>query len=514
MAALVCHALAWTLVPVLIAANPPLDVIEGFAWGREWQWGYYKHPPLQAWLLEAVSYITGRSGLGYFGMSALASAATMYAVYRTGLLIVTPAKAVLAALLCEGILYFNVLACEFNPNVLQLVIWAWAGWAFAHAVCRRHLVYWLLLGVLLSLGFYAKYSIVLLCVSLASFLFYDNKARLRLVSRGPYTAALLFALLILPQLHWLAAHDFLPMSYAASRLTAANNIGERLLFPLMFMGAQVLDALPMLLLFFLLQPFRSFWKSTTVKRIFMPLRRLGETRPLPIQAIVETGEQRFKRALLLWLAFAPAVLSTVFSGLINQKIQDMWGMPYLSFVPLWLVSMMPDELDSTRLRRFGIGWGMVFGLALIAFPVVSLGHISVGRPVSRTQFPGQELSREAHRLWMERTGQPLEIVMGKTWIAGNATFHSTNFRNRPHTYLKGNFAYNPWLSEEDIRRKGALVLWEDGHELGPDAMADHGIVEGGPPLQLTVEGGWKPRSVRVRWAVIMPAPAVVSLSRK
>ena len=43
----------WTLLPGLSFSNAPLDVVENIGWGREWQWGYYKHPPLQAWLTEA-----------------------------------------------------------------------------------------------------------------------------------------------------------------------------------------------------------------------------------------------------------------------------------------------------------------------------------------------------------------------------------------------------------------------------------------------------------------------------
>ena len=42
----------WTLVPALTHHNLPLDVIEQTAWGAEWQLGYFKHPPMAAWLTE------------------------------------------------------------------------------------------------------------------------------------------------------------------------------------------------------------------------------------------------------------------------------------------------------------------------------------------------------------------------------------------------------------------------------------------------------------------------------
>ena len=46
------HATLWTMLPVLTQPNAPLDTLEMIYWGHEWQPGYYKHPPLPAWLAE------------------------------------------------------------------------------------------------------------------------------------------------------------------------------------------------------------------------------------------------------------------------------------------------------------------------------------------------------------------------------------------------------------------------------------------------------------------------------
>jgi hypothetical protein len=35
---------AWTLAPSLTHLVPPLDVVEGYMWGREWVIATYKHP--------------------------------------------------------------------------------------------------------------------------------------------------------------------------------------------------------------------------------------------------------------------------------------------------------------------------------------------------------------------------------------------------------------------------------------------------------------------------------------
>ena len=47
---------AWTLAPTLTHLVPPLDVVEGYMWGREWVIATYKHPALPSWVLEATPH--------------------------------------------------------------------------------------------------------------------------------------------------------------------------------------------------------------------------------------------------------------------------------------------------------------------------------------------------------------------------------------------------------------------------------------------------------------------------
>ena len=51
---LVLHAAVWTALPALLYPNLPLDLIEALTYGREWQLGYDKLPPLPWWLVEIV----------------------------------------------------------------------------------------------------------------------------------------------------------------------------------------------------------------------------------------------------------------------------------------------------------------------------------------------------------------------------------------------------------------------------------------------------------------------------
>ena len=49
---LASHLIIWTLVPTFSNVNLPLDTIEALAWGSNLDWGYNKHPPISALLVE------------------------------------------------------------------------------------------------------------------------------------------------------------------------------------------------------------------------------------------------------------------------------------------------------------------------------------------------------------------------------------------------------------------------------------------------------------------------------
>ena len=65
----------WTALPSLIYFNLPLDVIEAMTYGREWQLGYDKLPPLPWFLAEIAYRVTGTDDLLY----ALSQAAVIVA---------------------------------------------------------------------------------------------------------------------------------------------------------------------------------------------------------------------------------------------------------------------------------------------------------------------------------------------------------------------------------------------------------------------------------------------------
>ncbi|MBP9940992.1 MAG: 4-amino-4-deoxy-L-arabinose transferase, partial [Comamonas sp.] len=76
------YVLVWSLLPPLLSQSLPLDVVESLSWGREWQWGTYKHPTLGPSVLHVFYMAFGK--VGPFLLSQLCIVATLWMVWLTG----------------------------------------------------------------------------------------------------------------------------------------------------------------------------------------------------------------------------------------------------------------------------------------------------------------------------------------------------------------------------------------------------------------------------------------------
>src|SRR3954452_5836352 len=113
------HFAVWTLLPTLLYRNLPLDLIEALVYGREWQLGYDKLPPLPWWLVEAAYRIVGHD-VAYYALAQIAVLIALLAVFATARPLVGALGALLAVLIVDGLHYLNYTAPKFNHDVVQL----------------------------------------------------------------------------------------------------------------------------------------------------------------------------------------------------------------------------------------------------------------------------------------------------------------------------------------------------------------------------------------------------------
>src|SRR5450631_1332545 len=340
---LALHAAVWTALPTLLYPNLPLDLIEALVYGREWQLGYDKLPPLPWWLVELVYWLAGHD-VAYYLLAQAAVVAALGVVWRAARPLVGPLGALVAVLIVDGLHYLNFTAAKFNHDVIQLPFWALAGFAFHRALRGRQTTDWLLLGLAVGLSLWAKYFVAVLAIPLVLFVLIDRDARKTLATPGPYIAIAAALITMAPHLVWLVQNDFLPFAYAEHRAVLSRGLVDHVWHPLQFTVSQLFFLAPSLLI---------------ALPLFYPRR--GASEPLVI-----VGANAFDYRTVTWLAFGPMATVLALSALSGRGTVAMWGYPLWLFLGLWLVLTAHRVLDQMRLNRVLLNWAVVFAGLVIA----------------------------------------------------------------------------------------------------------------------------------------------------
>ena len=162
----------------------------------------------------------------YYALAQVAVVGAFAVVWSTARPLVGPVGALVAILILDGLHYFHFTAAKFNHDVIQLPLWALAGYAFHAALRHGRVPHWMLLGFAIGAALWAKYFVVVLAAPLALFLLFDRDARKALKTPGPWIALAVALVVMAPHLLWLVRNDFLPFAYAERALGAVARLAR------------------------------------------------------------------------------------------------------------------------------------------------------------------------------------------------------------------------------------------------------------------------------------------------
>ena len=479
---LALHGAIWTALPALFFLNLPLDLIEALVYGREWQLGYDKLPPLPWWMVEATYRLFGPD-LFYYLLAQVTVVAAFALVWAVARPLVGAVGALVAILIIDGLHYFTFTAPKFNHDVVQLPFWALAGFAYWAALRRGRTVHWVLLGLGIGIAVWAKYFVVVLALPLALFALFDRDARKALATPGPWIAVAVAIVVMSPHLLWLARNHFVSFAYADARALHFHGVLDYLYKPPRFLLYQVGFLVPSLL-------------------IAAPYLRRDSGAP---DAAARSADA-FDRRIITLLAFGPALTVTLISLVTGRDTVAMWGYPLWLFLGLWIV-LYARPIGRVTLMRIAFLWGVVFVCFAAAFAYhYALAPRFFKERYIATLFPGDRLGQELSRRYRAMTGKPLAYVIGQMWDGGNVSHYAPE---RPRVLIDGRLRRAPWIDLGDLRARGAVVVWTDGsdpHVLprAYRAIADDAEVQPGFTLPFRLGTG----SLPVGWAVLRPRPVV------
>lgn len=434
------HLVVWTLLPILVSRNLQLDLAEDLALGREWQLGYWKHPPLPWWLADLAYRAVPDVRIVYL-LGPLSAVIAMYVVWRLAREVVDPIAALLAVLAVEGIHFFNFSVPKFAHDHTLLFLWPLTAWFLYRGLVHGRARDWLLAGICLALCFWSKYTAFAFAATLGLFLLLDQQARQAWRTRGPYLMALAFLIVLAPHLWWLVASGFPPFRYVEARAVTATRWYQYLTFPLQWTIGQALYLLPAIGLVVLL--------------VARPRGSSGALLP----------DAGFARRYVTAIAVGPFLVTTIAALLLGRLPIAMWGFALWSFAPLALLMWFAPRPE--RYGLFARAWLVVFLAMPLVYGAVELFEPFVRDRPKATQFPGRAMAQEITRAWHEKYGAPLVYVSqfasrspgAGEFAANNVAVYSSD---RPHVIVHGDLSLSPWVDPADLKRRGVVLVWEQG----------------------------------------------------
>ena len=171
-------------LPALLSQNLQLDLVEDLALGREWQLGYWKHPPLPWWLADVAYRIAGTVRVGLPARAARRPSSACMSVWLLGRDIAGGFQALIAVAALEGIHFFNFSVPKFAHDQMQLPFWALTGLFLYRGITRGRATRLADRGRRLALCFWSKYAAFALAGSLGLFMLFDPVARRKLAHAG------------------------------------------------------------------------------------------------------------------------------------------------------------------------------------------------------------------------------------------------------------------------------------------------------------------------------------------
>lgn len=480
--AALAQATLWALAPTFFYAAPPGDLAEVIATGHEFGFITYLGPPLAPWLAEIAFRIAGLFGV--YALSQACVIVTYWAMFSLGSDIVGRSHAALAILLMVGITAFTVPTPDFGPPILAMALWAVTLRHYWRAVALGSRKSWYAVGAAAAILLLTSYVGFILLGLLVLFTVLTDKGRKTIETVGPWIAAGMIVAVLFPYLLWLEGETerLLP---ALTRLRSAAAASQNTLAWARMLAGLVFAHAGLAILVLL----ASGWP------------RLGSG---PVAAIRGLPVDPFAMTFLKVFALAPALVVTIFAVLLGRPLPTGDAAPLLVLSGLAIVAAAGDRIELHHQRILGFAWlGLLILPAAITVAAIALVPWTIRTELKIAQ-PATAMGRFFADNFQRRTGRRLAIVAGHPHTASLVALSAPG---RPSIYLDATPDRSPWVTDADIARRGAVVVWPTSDTTGrPPPEIQARFPDLVPELPQTFERpvqGMLPL-LRIGWALIRP----------
>jgi 4-amino-4-deoxy-L-arabinose transferase-like glycosyltransferase len=449
---------AFTVHGAVVGAGSTLhfDVLEAYAWGKEFQLGYNQHGPFWAWIAGAWFLLFPVTNASFVLLQAInCGLGVLGAWLLTGLFARGWTRHAAALMLVATPLY-TFLGFKYNANIIFISLWPWTLYFFVKSVDGLKARDAVLFGLFSAACILSKYYAVVLLITCGLSLFFHQNGRKYMLSPLPWLAAAVFSACVLPHVLWALNNGAPPVAYAMS-IT-----GKGLAFAIENAGRFAVQ---------------NAFNLSGVAAIILLTRWIqgASATNSPLERLPQS-----RRNFLAVLVLAPPLLTLAFGVILRLETNPNMGIGIFPLMPLFLMQLFPS-LDGRR----------CFALAGIAAMAVTVGA-AAGAPIERAvaiknkRVAGYALARELAAavtpLWHAETHTPLRYAGGDRHLSDGLSFYS---EDHPSSFAELSFTRSRWVTPENLKKYGLLIAC--AHE-------DEGCV--GKAAQF-VSGNWKKISIGV-----------------
>jgi hypothetical protein len=487
-AATLAQALIWFVVPAVFYAAPPDDLAQLLVIGHEFRFDAGVGPPLAYWLAEIAFRAAGLFGV--YALAQLCVIVTYASVFALGRAVVGAAHAAIAVLLMVGVSLFTVPSPDFGPPVLAMALWSIALLHFWRAAAQGRKLSWYVFGAAAALLLLASSAALILLGGIGLFAAATARGRAALDAIEPWIVAIALAPFLFLHLLWLEGvgdtlMPFLDRLRDAQMASANMSLWLKLLFVLFLAHAGVIILLVL----------AGGWPRV---------------RTMPAPPLVRRPVEPSARTFVKLFALAPALLATIIAVLIGQKAPVGGAAPLLVLSGLGVVIAAGDTIALYHQRVLGFAWaGLLLVPALFVPLLIVLLPWAAGTDLQVAQ-PANAMGRFFAETFERRTGAPLAVITGDPRAAALVALTAPS---RPSVFFDADPARSPWVTADDIRKKGAVVVWlaaDTAPTLPPDIKAYFPDLVPEVPRTFARPVQGRLPLLRVGWGVIRPgtvAPA-------
>ena len=408
------------------------DMAEAYAWGREFQPGYSKHPPFWAWICGLWFSVVPRANWSFALLSVLNSGLGLLGAWALIGRFAEGDKRVSATLLLLLTPFYTFLCNKYNANAIFLSVWPWMAYFFVRAFEARRPLDSVILGMVMGIAALSKYYAIVLGVTLFIAVLVHPARRRYFCSLSPYVSIAVAAFVVAPHLFWLWANDAPPFQYFADEAGRDYVLTSR-------------------------HVAKAFFASLALNCVAVAAVWFTLPAHVPNVGVVRKIRRRFSEPrlrVLIVLALGPLVLTSIAALALRNKIDSNMLIGVFPLIPLLAIEVT-QPFDHAKLKRRAMRLsGALCTGALVASPAVGFLQTRFS-DLSQCDEPRRELSEAATGYWRAHTDAPLKIVGGSDRYDAAVAFYSIE---RPHAFLNLDFNRAPWIRPDDLAADGLLSV--------------------------------------------------------